>query len=309
MRHVLGIAGALVLAISLTLVLDVKNEGLLTHTFLQPAPVEILFAGDMMFDRSIRTYMREYGDDHVFSCIDETLNSADLVVANLEGPITDNPSVSEYTEPGSEYNFTFTFDPKVAPLLKAHNIGLVNLGNNHIMNFSLEGLNETKQYLEAVGVQYFGDPDALEDQKVARLELKGIPLSFVNLSDWNSDKTDHTVAQVLKEVEQGRVTIVYAHWGEEYEEPLPRVRVLAHEFIQAGASLVVGSHPHIVQEKEEYMGKYIYYSLGNFIFDQYFSSSVRTGLLLRVRVEESGITKIEELPIELKRDRTVCLLQ
>jgi poly-gamma-glutamate synthesis protein (capsule biosynthesis protein) len=274
-----------------------------------PAPetATVLFAGDMMFDRSVRAVTDEKGGDFIFSCIAPTLRSADLVVANLEGPITSFPSKSLGSEVGAPENFTFTFPTSTAALLKRHNISLVNLGNNHIMNFSREGLLETKQWLESADVRYFGDPDAVEHERTARITINTIPFSFVNWSDWTSDKTDHTVQEVKNEADAGRVVVVYTHWGDEYVPPPKRVRDLAHSFADAGAAIVVGSHPHIVQENEFYNGAHIYYSLGNFIFDQYFSEEVKNGLLLKVRFTAHGVAGVEEIPVVLNQDRRTCL--
>jgi poly-gamma-glutamate synthesis protein (capsule biosynthesis protein) len=259
-----------------------------------------------MFDRTIRVAIDQKGGDYLFSCIDPYLEKPAMVVGNLEGPITASSSVSLGSSPGDDHNFTFTFPTSTAELLKRHRIGIVNLGNNHIMNFGLSGLTQTKQYLSAAGVQYFGDPDASESDKVLRTSINGVDFSFVNWSDWTSDKTDHTVAQVQEEAESGRVVVVYTHWGVEYVPPIARVRELAHEFVDAGANIVIGSHPHIVQEHESYHGKDIYYSLGNFIFDQYFSDAVRHGLMLDVTFTKSGVMNVQEIPVELERDRTTC---
>lgn len=274
-----------------------------------PPHVSIVFGGDMMFDRTIRTAMREHGDDHIFSCITATLKKADLVVANLEGPITNHESVSEGSIPAGENNYTFTFPPSTAPLLKRHNISLVNLGNNHMLNFSREGLLQTKEYLTEAHVRYFGDPDSGEAERVARIRIYGVPFSFVNWSDWTSDKTDHTVQQVQKEAELGRVVVVYTHWGEEYVPATKRMKTLAHQFVDAGASIVIGSHPHVVQEHEVYEGKHIYYSLGNFVFDQYFADAVMNGLLLDVEFERTGVVRVKEIPITLGKDRRTCLAE
>lgn len=279
----------------------------LPHLFEPRA--EILFGGDLMFDRTIRTTIDEKGGDFIFSCIEPTLRAADIVVANLEGPITSTSSKSVGSPVGGEWNYTFTFATSTAQLLARHNIRLVNLGNNHIMNFSRWGLEETKRYLDDAQVHYFGDPDALEEDRVARMDIGGVPFSFVNWSDWTSDKTDHTVAQVKKEVESGRVVVVYTHWGEEYVPPVPRVRALAHQFVDAGAAIVIGSHPHIVQEHEVYEGKDIYYSLGNFVFDQYWNDEVSHGLLLKVAFNRSGVESVKEIPVVLGKDRRTCLVQ
>lgn len=279
------------------------------HIVPHQPEAHVLFGGDLMFDRSIRTTIDEKGGDYIFSCIDSVLKNADVVVANLEGPITASSSVSVGSAVGGPNNFTFTFPLSTAGLLKSHNISIVNLGNNHIMNFGNEGLMQTKAALERAGVRYFGDPDASEADKVLRERINGIDFSFVNWSDWTSDKTDHTVAQVREEAGAGRVVVVYTHWGEEYIEPLPRVRELAHQFVDAGASIVIGSHPHVVQDKESYKGKDIYYSLGNFVFDQYWNDAVSHGLLIDVAFTTSGAERVREIPIVLQRDRRTCLVE
>ncbi len=270
------------------------------------ASVSLLFGGDMMFDRAIRLAGEREGDDFLLSCLDPLLTEADLVVANLEGPITATSSVSAGSVVETPENYTFTFPTTTARLLARHNIRLVSIGNNHIMNFGRGGLYETREYLREAGVSWFGDPEWPEEERVARVDVAGIPFSFVNWSDWTSDKTDHTVAQVRKEREAGRVTVVYAHWGEEYEPPTERVKTLARQFVDAGASLVVGSHPHIVQEHEIHKGVPLYYSLGNMIFDQWWEESVATGLLLSVAFTKDGVANIEEIPIQLQRDGRTC---
>lgn len=266
----------------------------------------IVFGGDMMFDRSIRKAADVHGGDYLFSCLDGTFSKADLVVANLEGPITASSSVSVDSLPGDGNNYTFTFPTSTASLLYRHNVRLVSIGNNHIMNFGLSGLSQTKAALTAAGVGYFGDPDALEQDRVVRVEVGGIPFSFINWSDWTSDNTDITANQVAKEKASGRIVVVYAHWGEEYVPPPERVKRLAHTFVDQGADIVIGSHPHIVQEHEIYQGKYIYYSLGNLIFDQYWDDSVDHGLMLSVDFGKDGVEKVTEVPVELGKDRRTC---
>lgn len=301
------LAGLIGLLIAWVIPSIVDAPGVFVREAEPPRTAEVLFGGDLMFDRSVRVAMREKGDDHAFSCFPTDFWDADLVVANLEGPITSHASVSVGSSVGAPENTTFTFPTSTAELLWRHNIMLVNLGNNHIMNFGHEGLMQTKEWLQKSGVAYFGDPDALEEDRVARLEINRIQFSFVNWSDWTSDKTDHTVAQVRTENNAGRLVVVYTHWGDEYVPPSPRVRQLAHSFVDAGADIVIGTHPHVVLEHEVYNGKDIYYSIGNFIFDQYFNEDVRNGLMLRVTFNESGATDVQEIPIYLERDRRTCL--
>lgn len=266
----------------------------------------IVFGGDMMFDRTIRKAAVAHGGDYLFSCLDDTFSHADLVVANLEGPITASSSISVDSIPGDGNNYTFTFPTTTAGLLYRHHVRLVSIGNNHIMNFGLSGLAQTKAALTAAHVGYFGDPDSVEADRVARISINGIPFSFINWSDWTSDNTDITGNQVAKEKAAGRVVVVYAHWGEEYVPPPARVVRLAHTFVDQGADIVIGSHPHIVQEHEFYKGKYIYYSLGNLIFDQYWTDAVDHGLMLAVDFDKNGVVNLAEIPVELQRDRRTC---
>jgi poly-gamma-glutamate synthesis protein (capsule biosynthesis protein) len=99
---------------------------------------------------------------------------------------------------------------------------------------------------------------------------------------------------------------VYSHWGDEYVTANAMQKSLARRFIDAGAEIVIGAHPHVVQEHELYAGKHIYYSLGNFIFDQYFNEQVRRGLMLELALDASGIADIREIPTYLERDRRTC---
>ena len=296
---------ALALLISSVFVAVVSEGVAPLIPFVHPTAT-VVFGGDMMFDRAVRVSARERGEDYLFSCVDPLFETAHLVNANLEGPITSHGSVSEGSVVGSPQNFTFTFPTTTAELLSHHNVLLVNLGNNHTLNFGSEGLMQTQHYLRNAGVMHFGDPDKREELRVARLTVREIPLSFVSWSDWTSDKTDHTVAQVAKEKGTGRVVIVYAHWGEEYIPVPQRTRMLARQFVDAGAALVVGSHSHVVGEHEEYKGKHIYYSLGNFIFDQHFRPDVETGLLLRVTLNKKGVHTIEEIPIHINKTHQPC---
>lgn len=281
-------------------------------TAINPPPQEpekkatIVVGGDLMFDRHIRKMMRLHGPDHILSCIKDEFAGADLVLANLEGPITDAPSVSEGSIPETPENFTFTFPPEVVPLLGRHGIRLVNLGNNHIMNFGRDGLAQTYAYLDAGGIAYFGDPDKAEEDRVERIEVNGMPFSFVNWSDWTSTDPDATRGVIARERAAGRAVIVYTHWGDEYVPPPERVKRLARAFVDAGAAIVIGSHPHIVQEREDYRGVPIYYSLGNLVFDQYWEESVRRGLVLRLSFSDGALSGIEEIHTELERDGRVC---
>ncbi len=265
----------------------------------------VMFGGDAMFDRTMRTVFENVGGDYLFSCIADVLAEPDAVVLNLEGPVTTYDSVSLGTRVGDQHNTHFTFPPQTAALLKRHNVSIVNLGNNHIADFGRDGVAQTKQFLTEAGVAYFGTSDT----RVLRKDINGVPLSFVGYNEFEIPSVEKRIIYdiVRAESDAGRIVVVYTHWGDEYVGVPERVRVLAHELVDAGADLVVGSHPHIVQDYEAYGGGYIYYSLGNFVFDQYFSDEVRNGLLLEVKFTETGVQSMKEIPIVLNPDARTCL--
>ena len=277
----------------------------IAETVVPRAPeAVVLFGGDMMFDRSIRLAAEREGEDFVLACLDPVLSQADLVVANLEGPITAAPSVSATSIIDTPENFTFTFPLSTADLLARHNIRMVNIGNNHIENFKLDGVRSTMHALDAAGVAHFGDTI---EQAAANAETKGVELVFINFNQFAySSSKEKTIEQIRAAKEEGRITVVYAHWGEEYMPATDQQKELAHAFIDAGADIVIGSHPHVVQEHEVYAGKHIYYSLGNLVFDQYWEDAVRHGLMISVRFTKRDVVDVHEIPIELLRDRRTC---
>lgn len=268
---------------------------------------KILFVGDMNFDRYIRQMGNSKGQDFIFSCsgLSDFLKNSDLVVGNLEGPITDNPSISLGSEVGTSTNFIFTFPPSTAKLLERNNIKLVNLGNNHIGNFGMEGLDSTEKYLNSAGINYFGGFGG--DELVYRTEIGGNKISFVSYNEFGSEPLDNIFEKIKKEKQNGQIVFVYAHWGDEYSEVPKRVKDIANLFVKFGADLIIGSHPHIILPSQKIDNSLVYYSLGNFIFDQYWNKEVSTGLVLEVDIKGKEI-KIIEHKVHLNRDGRTCLI-
>lgn len=278
--------------------------------FKNPFQIEsessVLFVGDMMFDRGIRSIAEDKEYLHVFSCAKDILHAQNAVVGNLEGPITDNKSVSQGTVPGSTDNYQFTFDPQITDALLLSNIGYVSIGNNHILNFGLDGLAETRKYLSKAGISYFGDP--LEaTSSVARILLPNQTISLVSYNEFYSPDATTTEILIEKEKDAGNFVVVYTHWGEEYVGRNSAQVELAHGFIETGADAVIGSHPHVIQEVEEYMGRPIFYSLGNFIFDQWFDDDVMLGMGVKISfAPDSRKAVFETIKFNLNKDGTTC---
>ena len=264
-----------------------------------PSPIIISIVGDMMFDRYIRERADIMGYDTILEDTLPLFASSTYVLGNLEGPITTFASVSDYRDPGPNH-FRFTFATTVAATLANAGFSAVTLANNHILNFGAEGLAQTKQWLDAAGVGYTGSPD--EAYAPWRSTENGIPIAVFGFDDWISNDVEELTARIAEENENVFV-VVLAHWGREYEAtPTEIQRTTARAFVDAGADLVVGSHPHVIQSKELYNDVWIYYSLGNFVFDQYFNPQVRCGAVLTITVEPDLTYTFEEAFVELARN-------
>lgn len=270
----------------------------------------VLFVGDMMFDRSIRTIGEKEGYSYLLSCIKDVLIEQTIVVGNLEGPITSNRSVSVGSKVGSAPNFQFTFSPKITDALLLNNVGYVNLGNNHILNFGWSGLEQTRNYLDKAGIKYFGEPqkDNATTSSIAYIELPQRKIALIGYNEFWKPVASSTVRQIQDNKAEDNYVVVYTHWGQEYASSSPAEQNLAHEFIDAGADVIIGSHPHVVQEIEVYRDKYIFYSLGNFIFDQWFNEGVMSGLIVKLTFDDQFKDPVvEELAVRLNKDGRTCI--
>ena len=256
----------------------------------EPQPrASLLFLGDLMFDRHIRRVAARKGHDFILAEVGEFLRDHDLVVANLEGPITDAPPVSLDAKWNEPRHYAFTFDKDLAPALKRHGITLVNLGNNHILDFGPEGLEATRRYLDLAGVEHFGDPPAGGPRFLIK-QINGIKVGLLNYNQFSARDLSDTLSDLRTLRSRADLVMVYAHWGLEYGKTPGEDQIeTAHALIDHGADLIIGSHPHVIQEKEIYRGKRIYYSLGNFIFDQYFRPATRRGLAVKVAIDPKDL--------------------
>jgi poly-gamma-glutamate synthesis protein (capsule biosynthesis protein) len=272
--------------------------------------VKILFVGDIMLDRYVREAVGKYGKgnyDYVFDQIRDKLAGYDLVVGNLEGPITDKSSVSVGTAMDDKINLVFSFDPAVAKSLAGNNIKLVDLGNNHILNQGEDGLIQTKKYLDEAGVRYFGDTGGNEQEFLIK-NVEGTKIGFVNYNYSVGGSFEKAIKDIEAVKKKSDIVVVCPHWGTEYKvgDPGQKIRSEAYELIDAGADAIIGGHPHVVQSSEDYKGKKIYYSLGNFIFDQYFQKETMEGLGVEVLIKPDLTMEFSKLKFEMtKRGQTI----
>lgn len=270
------------------------QEPVVKDLLQSPAPkvTTLFFAGDVMLGRSVGYSIFQNQDPHwPFIYVADLMKSADITYVNLENPMIANC-------PLTQSGMKFCSDVKnVAGLLYA-GIDIVSLANNHATNYGIEGLNESIESLSTNNIEVVGLGKPV---KIIKNDQIFTYLSFNDIGPYpgiaNVDPTT-LKTEISKHHVETEVLILTFHWGHEYKsEPSARQIDLAHQAIEAGADLVIGAHPHWVQSKEIYQGKPIYYSLGNFVFDQEWSMETKKGLALRFTFQGSNIVKTEELPV------------
>ena len=263
----------------------------------------MVFVGDIMLSRGVGKIMAEQNNWlYPFEHVREYLQKADLVFGNLEGPIS-----GRGRNQGSIYSFNM--DPYVVQGLIDANIDVLSVANNHIFDYGPLAFIDTLAVLRLSGIDTVGGGVNFEEaHRPLVRDMKGTKVAFLaytnllprSLGEKNSvPATSYLDEEIMKhDIEAAKtlvdIVMVSFHWGDEYSTKHNDWQErIAHEAINTGASLVVGHHPHVVQEVEEYHGGYIAYSLGNFIFDQNFSEDTSKGLVLEVTVNDKKISGIK----------------
>lgn len=248
-------------------------------------PVTILAFGDMMLDRKVREQINKNGPEYPFALIKDFLVGNDVVVANAEGPFTHNNSV---TLGKKDAPLNFTFDSAILPTLKKLGFTLLDQANNHSLNFGVAGLGQSTSSIESAGLNWFGDPR----NKVTGLyiaKIRGEKVAFIGYNEFAYQGKD-SILQAIKDVKKDvSFIVVYPHWGEEYKLGFTFAQQkLAREFIDAGADVVIGTHPHVIEPVEMYKNKPIFYSVGNFIFDQAANAPTGRGLAVKISLAQDS---------------------
>ncbi len=238
----------------------------------------ILFVGDIMLDRYVEYLMKKNSPAYPFQKISQFLKGIDVVFGNLEGPIMKNPAVL------SDDSMKFNFSALAVQTLSAGHFNLLGLANNHLEDGGKTGLDETREFLEKDGLDFVGDP--LKCTPDFAFQNDDLTILAFNLTYFLcGDKEIVQAIKSAKSLNPGKFLIVSLHWGEEYQtRSSDWQQNSAHQMIDAGADLIVGHHPHVVQNLESYKGKLIFYSLGNFVFDQYFSGETQQGLAVGLEI-------------------------
>src|SRR3989344_1281894 len=277
-----------------------NNEKATEVTKVAPAlrrEVSIIAFGDIMLDRNVRKLMGEEGGMYPFSNITELFPDNDIIYINLEGPITPFPSK---TIDFRNKTLQFTFATTTAPLLKRLGFTLLGLANNHTYNFGKSGFYYTKQFLVENNLDYFGDPLNENELSIIK-EINGMKIGFVGFHEFGSKEYTKVFDEIKRLDPETDFLIVTPHWGVEYNTSFTNEQqTYARAFIDAGADLVLGAHPHVIEPIEIYKDKVIFYSLGNFIFDQDFSYNTMHGLAVHIALNPERV-EYSLLPLALAK--------
>ncbi len=264
------------------------------ETIASPA-TRVLFVGDIMLDRNVARRSQEAHDlAYPFKKLPaDWFNSFDYSVANLEGPVTDQRRPPDKT-------IDFQFDPAVIPVLKNEGIKAFSQANNHSLDQGSIGSADSHRRLQDAGFLVFGHEVEDGDVALATTTVNGAHFAFLGFNTTDNPLDEASALAVLGEARaQADHVIVFMHWGLEYHDrPEPEQRDRAHWFIDHGADAVIGSHPHWVQGIESYKNHPIVYSLGNFIFDQDFSTETRQGLAVALTFRSSEID-VQPIPVQI----------
>ena len=276
--------------------------------------------GDFMLARGVAAQVQQHGVDWPFAAVRDRLASADLHFGNLEFALTDRG-----TQANKDY--TFRAPPSEAQVLARAGIDVVDLANNHVLDYGAQGLFDTLAALDAAGVRHVGaGADDLAAHRPLLMTVNGVRIAWLAYANVPDDSgPSHFVARSLEAgpgrpgvawgtldavrrdvaavKQQADVVIVALHAGLEYTDvPNTVQRDLAHAAIDAGAALVLGAHPHVLQGIEFYKGGVIAYSLGNFVFDYdnsdrqtYGMAAVET-VILRVALTKQGVAGLQVYP-------------
>ena len=273
----------------------------------QDQEVSLVAVGDIMLSRNVAAKMQANGNDYPFAEVTPLLQNSDITFANLECPITAGPVVPT----GS---MIFHANPGVQDALAKAGIKIVSLANNHTMNYGAKGMLDTVSYLDSVGIKHAGGgKDDVAAGAPVYFDIKGIKFAFLAYNDTDVIPDNYAAgpnhpgnnimdipkmqAAVKAAKQNADIVIVSMHSGTEYKAPNQHQKDFAHAAIDAGAEMVIGHHPHVLQPIEKYNGHYIMYSLGNFVFDQMFSTETRQSVLTKTYFNKQGLTRIEFTPL------------
>ncbi|MGE5329331.1 MAG: CapA family protein [Deltaproteobacteria bacterium] len=269
----------------------------------------ISIVGDILLDRGVKKQIQSKGEKYPYSEIQDVLKKSDVVIGNLECPIT-----QKGTPVLKDRKLIFKADVSNAAALKAAGFSILNLANNHSMDQGQEGLKNTMNNLSKAGIITVGAGLNRDNASQAKfVKVSNTTLGVLGYSHFPSEgyffsENEPDVAQVNENIEKNVAEakrkcdflIVSIHWGKEFNNyPSDYQIKLAHVLIENGADMIIGHHPHVLQGVEKYKDKFIFYSVGNFVFDKQIPKGTDETIILNLSLDKSLLKQVEILPIRI----------
>jgi len=274
----------------------------------------ISIVGDILLSRGVGEVISENGFHYPYEKTKNILQSDDITIGNLECAITE-----EKNHAIKKHSIVFKADPQNAKALKNAGVDVLSLANNHTMDYLPKGLQDTMEYLAKENIGYVGVKNNLytnaesyiikkKGKSVGILGYNTLPIEGEFFSDDDVRIAyarigflENMATQIRETKNKCDYLIVYFHFGTEFRtEVSEKQREYAYSAIEAGADLIVGAHPHLLQEMELYKDKPIYYSLGSFVFDKFDNNATDDSIILQVKLKGNEIS-INEIPIMIMK--------
>jgi len=258
----------------------------------------IIFTGDVMLARDVERRQSSLVPEHSLSKL-ESLFKPNLTIGNFEA------SVPTVHEPTPSMVMKFSVAPQNLYVLSQGGFTHLSLANNHSLDHGVIGYKNTVNELTTRGFVTGGYPIGLSSSSVSYIEANGntFALVFVNAT-FGYPKVSQWLPYIEVAESSSDAVVVYVHWGDEYKLIHNDAQEkFAYELIDAGVDLIVGHHPHVVQDIGLYKNKFIFYSLGNLVFDQYWNNDVSEGLVLEL-LKDEGEWRATLHPVESRTVKT-----
>ena len=285
------------------------------------ARVVMHFAGDTLFSGKVEAELKKHGYDYPYKHLGTAFLEDDLTVLNLETPVTTGGVGA------ANKKFVFKSSPDVLPALRDAGVEAVNLANNHILDQGQEGLLDTLKHLKDHDIRYVGAGRNEEEAFAAEyFELQGMTVALLGFSRVLPETTwyalenrpgvagayDHVLPEAVEAIQEARnkadLVVVIAHWGEElHKTPNVHQINLSRAFIDGGADLIIGGHPHVLQGLEQYKGKWIAYSTGNFIFTKSSNADTWKTAVFRASCSKQGDCDLKLTPYRTEIGQVIPL--
>ncbi|MFA6252107.1 MAG: CapA family protein [Candidatus Paceibacterota bacterium] len=287
-------------------VVDIKSLRAVSDSTVKES-VKLIAVGDIMLSRAVNAKMVRHGDDYPFLKMKDYLGDGDIVFGNLESPIASGGPITNE-------GMVFRARPGVEKSIKNAGFNVLSVANNHMGNQGQDGVESTIKALQSLNIKTVGAGKGEEASKPAIMEKNGLKFAFLAYTDgsiipssyeakgnsygvvyMDENRLKNDIESAKKEAD---FVIISMHAGIEYRyHPSASQINFAHKAVDNGADMVIGHHPHQIQDVEKYKGKYIFYSLGNFVFDQEWSRETKQGLFAEIYFNKDGVFDYNLTPI------------